>query len=397
MVKSIEIVKSLLIPKLEKDIFFQRIKFKDAFWETFILSFLNYENDAKPTYELIYALQLNDSEKIFDKLPNIYSKLVKELAENYVLGNHDNATNHLFQSKNKTFLAHVSFLQAMQQGIKKVERQNIKSNLPKSYERLTFELSDNEMTNAAKKIGREELRVKFKNWDNELKPENERFVLYSLGNEKKMELQQKVISLAWVKYAVAACLVLASGIWIFRYSNSDIVPSDNGVVTKEKDTTTVSPKIIESPVEAVAYETNIKKKYVQYQSELGFTNTTKSKVVTIYLKDASRSITKLENELTNELTGAAGDGPKYKALKRQLELLLSQQGNYEFDGSRLIIYTKDLKLSCSVLSIDNKVYYLKIDSNYYHLYFTKLPLKFTLLKDQKLIEQLEKTSFENEE
>jgi len=398
MDKAIEILKSLLIPKLERDIYFQRIILKDTFWELLSEYFLNYENDAKPTYELLYALQLYQPERLLDKLPNVFSKFTKELAEYYVLGFHDKATNHLLQSKNSTFLAHVSFLQSMQLAIKKVERQNIKDNLPKSYERLTFELSQDEITNVITKIEREDLKAKFKEWDKELKKEKEPVIFYSLGNEKKMEPQQKVISFSWIKYAIAACLVLAGGVWFFKYSNPDIVPSDNGVVTNDKDTTpVVSPKIIEAPIEAIAYNTKVIARTVQYPSDLGFTNTKNSKVVTIYLKDASQSIAKFKNELARDFKGVAGYGPRYKVLEKEYNSLLSKQGRYEFNGKQLIIYTQNLKVSYSILSLDDKTYYLKTDNNYYDLSLTKLPLKFKQLKDATLIEQLEKTSFDNEE
>lgn len=395
MEKSILILKSLLISKLEKDINFHRLNFKDAYWEMLTECFLNFENDAKPIYELIYGLQLNDPERVFDKLPNIFTEFINELAENHVLGNHDKATTYLAQTKNQTFLERVSFLQTMQQAIKKVERQNIKTNLPKSYERVTFALSDAEMIKVTNKTGRDDLKSKFKEWDKELKQEKEPVIFYSIRNEKKTEPQRKVISLSWVKYAVAACLILAGGIWFFKYSNPAIIQPDNGIVNTEKDTTAVDNV---KPIEAVAYNTKVSEKVIQYPTDLGFTNTTNSKIITIYLKDASQNIVKIKTELATELDEtAAGDGPKYKALKRQLDLLVSKQGNYEFDGKHLIIYTNDLRLSCSVLSLDDKTYYLKMDNHYYHLYITKLPLKFKPLKEAELIEQLEKTSFENEE
>lgn len=396
MNKAIEILKSLLLPKLEEDFYFHRIQFKDAFWEMFTEHFLNYENDGKPIYELIYALQLENTEKIFDKLPGIFTKLTRELAECYVLGYHDKAIDFLIQNNNLSFQKQVAFLETMQQAIKKVERESIKANLPKFYERLTFELSDAEMTNVTTKVGREHLKAKFKEWDKELEHKKEPVIFYSLGNENRMTPKRKVISLSWVKYAVAACLVIVSGVWVFKYSNPDIVPTENGVVTK--DSTSVVVPTNEILNEAVAYTTKVSEKVIQYPSDLGFTNTTKSHVVTIYLKDASESIEKLKRELNNEdQGGSAGDRPIFKSLKKQLNLLLSQQGSYEFDGKQLIIYSNNLKLSCSVLSLDDKIYYLKMDSHYYHLYFTKLPLKFKQLKEVELIEQLEKTSFENEE
>jgi hypothetical protein len=403
MNKAIEILQLLLVPKLEMDARYDKTKVNAAFWERFVIAFLDYESDKKPVYALLYSLELENVEKLFDKLPKIHSHFIKELAENYVLGNSDNATTHLIATKNPTFLARVSFFQTLEQVIKKVERKNIKSNLPKSFERLTFKVSDIELENVTKKIGRENLKSKFKEWDNELQHTEESVILYSTRVEKQEKIpsqsHSKVISLSWIKYAVAACFVLGGGIWFYKFSTPEIIPIDNGVVLTEKDTVSkVVPKtIIEEPIEAIAYNTKVSENIVQYPSDLGFTASTNAKSIIITLKDASQFIAKLESEITKQLNQERpGNEPMIKALKIQLDKLTSQQGGYEFNGKELIIYTNDLKVSYTILSQDDKAYFIKKNTDYYPLYFTKTPLKFTKVKDDKLIEQLEKISFENE-
>ena len=396
MTEIIEIIQSLLIPKLENDICYNTEKTNLDFWNRFANAFLEFDNDPKPTYELIYSLDLSNSEIILDKLPTVFSDFIRELAENYVLSNNKLILDEFKIFKNPVFIQQFAFLKTMQQAIKKIERQSIKENLPKFYERVSFEVSNNEFIAITKKVGRDDLKAKFKVWDTEIDNKKNATIMYSLGREKSAVTQPRFFSLSYVKYAVAACFVLASSFWFFKYFNSDITPIDNKVVIN--DTINVVTPTVEIPIEAVAYTTKISKKSIQYPSSLGFVNTSKSNFVTIYVKDASKSIEKIQNILKIEIdkNGNSTD-INYKSLKKQLDLLVIQQDCYEFNGKQLIIYSNDLKLSCSVLSQDDKTFYLKMYNHYYQLNFTKLPLKFKPIKDSELIEQLEKTSFENEE
>jgi hypothetical protein len=229
MDKTIALLKSLLLPILEEDLNFHRVKLNDAFWDFLIKYFLNYEEDAKPTHTLLYALQLNEPELVLNQLPQLFSDFINDTAENYVLGRRNNATEHFITAQNPTFLARVSFFQTLEQAIKKVERENIKSTLPKSFERLTFEVPDIEVENVTKKRGREDLKSKFKEWDKELEVSNNRMVFYSLKKENTEVPKVKVVSLSWVKYAgIAAVFII--GLMILqptKSSNEELFASYN--------------------------------------------------------------------------------------------------------------------------------------------------------------------------
>lgn len=145
MKTAIAIVENIILPQLEKDSKFSEKKVDSAFLEKFATDLLHFEEDAKPIYTNIYGLELDNPEKIIDKLPNIYAQFLKELAESYVLGQTTEATDYLLEKNNEAFLKEVQFLESMQQAIKSVERKRIKADLPKSYERLTFELSETDL------------------------------------------------------------------------------------------------------------------------------------------------------------------------------------------------------------------------------------------------------------
>ncbi|MBG6188606.1 hypothetical protein [Flavobacterium sp. CAN_S2] len=212
--KTTLVIKDILLPKLEKDFKFSAEQVDSVFWKKFTTDLVHFEEDAKPLYALIYSLELDNPEKIIDKLPNIYTQFLKELAECYVLGQTSEATNYLLKTNNEAFFKEVQFLQTMQQAIKSVERKRIKTDLPKSYERLTFELSDADLANTIKKKGREDLKEKFKQWDDELEKEKRPLIYYSLSNERDSKPKPKVISLSWMKYAsIAAIFIIGFMIW----------------------------------------------------------------------------------------------------------------------------------------------------------------------------------------
>ena len=98
------VIKNILLPKLEKDPNFSEEKVDAAFWGKFATDLVHFEEDAKPLYAGIYSLELDNPEKIIDKLPNIYAQFLKELAESYVLGKTSDATKYLLETNNVVFL-----------------------------------------------------------------------------------------------------------------------------------------------------------------------------------------------------------------------------------------------------------------------------------------------------
>ncbi|MBW4359383.1 hypothetical protein [Flavobacterium taihuense] len=228
MKTAIEIVKNIVFPQLEKDPKFSKERIDYAFWEKFTIDLLHYEKDAQSIYASIYSLELANTEKVIDKLPSIYAQFLKEQAESSVLGQTSYATDYLLKTNNEVFLKEVHFLETMQQAIKSVERKRIKADLPTSYEKLTFELSETDLANAIKKKGREDLRVKFKQWDTELGEQESVPVISMLTNEKE---KTKVISLSWMKYAsIVAIFIIGFMVWqpnklsndnLFSQYNSD--------------------------------------------------------------------------------------------------------------------------------------------------------------------------------
>jgi hypothetical protein len=355
---------------------------------------VRFEENAQPLYTAIYSLELGNPEQIIDKLPKIYAQFLKELAECYVLSQTSEATDYLVKTNNKTFLKEVQFLKTMQQAIKSVERKRIKTELPQSYARLTFELSETEIANAIKKKAREELKKKMKLWDAELKDGVPVISMANLEDEITSDkTRSKVISLSWMEYAVAASIIIAAGIFYFKNTGTPEIPVENSVVIKEKKNN--QPQLHPTVTETIALasiETTSSTVTVLQPESLGFSSDKKVKI-TINFKDATKRILSLENVLRQSRTT---DPKIFGQYKVELIQLKRQKDNYVFDGQIMTLFNKKAATDYAVMQTEEQLYYLKTGDEYYNLKVSNSPMVLEKVVSTTILETLEKIHFENQ-
>ena len=388
------IIKNILLPKLKKDSKYSDEKVVASFWKNFSTVLVRFEENAQPLYTAIYSLELGNPEQIIDKLPKIYAQFLKELAECYVLGQTSEATDYLVKTNNKTFLKEVQFLKTMQQAIKSVERKRIKTELPQSYDRLTFELSETEIANAIKKKAREELKKKMKLWDAELEDGVPVISMANLEDEITSDkTRSKVISLSWMEYAVAASIIIAAGIFYFKNTGTPEIPVENSVVIKEKKNN--QPQLHPTVTETIALasiETTSSTVTVLQPESLGFSSDKKVKI-TINFKDATKRILSLENALGQSRTIDSKIISQYKA---ELVQLKRQKDNYVFDGQIVTLFNKKAATDYAVMQTEEQLYYLKTGDEYYNLKVSNSPMVLEKVVSTTILETLEKIHFENQ-
>jgi hypothetical protein len=401
MEKSVQIIKALLIPILEKDIKYNSLVLNDSFWETFLTTFLKFEDDAKSTYELIYQLELKDVEKIFTKLPSIFSKLLNELAELYVLEENDKAIDFLLSQNNVEFQKQVSFFKALKNNIIISERKRIKNDLPNTYERLSFEIPEKQFEAAAKKLERENLKKKFKQWDEELVESPSLVAAASAIPVSEKTTTSKVISLTWIKYAVAACSVIVIGTWVY-ISNSEIKKTDGDFVTTPKEKTNTSDTVSNQNKIQLPNEELIKEKTQQVaatdtavgvlssQSQLGYTNSNNKKGYKINYIDYSKKISALREMIRRS------DNPGTSQYSEEYNKLIGLNDKYIFDGITLSVYRKVINRQESILTTTDGSLYFYDKLDFYKIQKTDIPLELVKVKDPVVREELEKIIFENE-
>ncbi|PDS22363.1 hypothetical protein [Flavobacterium branchiophilum] len=376
----IRTIQNAFLNELQADKYFTEKGISDSFWEDLTNDLIGFQEDAKPIYTKIYSLNLENSEAIISKVPDFYALLIDEVAEKYVLDSTFQGAMYFIETKKPLFLKQVAYFKTLQHVITKVERNNLKLDLENGAEHLNFSVSEEEVEQVIKAQERQALKKKFAQWDKELEPTTP---------EIEPKKQTKVISLSWLKYAVAACLVLGLGFWLFE-TNTPVPETDNNtiVTTKPKDTTSKSPlENTNIPEEVIVYETKSIHSKLQHPSELGYTATDEVATIKIIYKDASKQINKLTQQLKIK---------QDKSIENQLNILKQQQGKYEFNGKIVMVYTNDFKMKIAVLTLDGKEFYVKKNENYFRIYFTKLPTDFAPVNDENSLDQLEKISFENE-
>jgi hypothetical protein len=352
---AIEILKDLLLPKLEKDSNFKKENTNPLFWNSLVGALVFFDTNPNLSYELIIKLNLEKPEKINSKLVNIHKLFIAELAEIYVLGNNSETIDKLISSKNSLFLNEVSFLKNMELAIIESEKEKIISELPTYYKSLKLELVENNDT--------------------------------------------PVIPLfTYIKYAVAACLVLGLGFWFYNNQNQMVIP-DNPVVTqpKEKDSSLELPKPV--LVEATS---SSKVTDVLINEGMGFSNSNnKIKLVSV---NNSERIVSIQNAIDayqkfieNELLTSPGNGPKNKnllievekeinGLSKELTELQTKQSSYLFDGKTLTIY--DISPNAITIVAFDETYYIKNKNDFYTLIVASSLQKYNKVNDSTLKDNL---------
>lgn len=231
MEKASVIIKGLLLQRLREDSAFLEEP-NEVFWNNFSAIFLDYEKDSKPVIAALYRLELDDPERIFEELPQIYGDFIEELAEEYVRGNKSEATERLHQDGNKLFLEKVSFFRELKNVATRLERNRMIEEIPASYASLTGAIPDEAIQAAIKKKGREDLKAKFRALEEEMKldevtefsstsdnisynkrfkNEREEFTLSETSRSKTKTIPTQR-SYKWL-YAAAAVLLIGFFIW----------------------------------------------------------------------------------------------------------------------------------------------------------------------------------------
>jgi hypothetical protein len=358
---AIDIVKSILLPKLEKDANFDNIKTDAIFWESFAAKLIDFEKDETKCKTVINNLGLNNPEKIISKLSNINNLFINELAENYVLGNESEAIDLLMKLNNQVFNEEVRFLSNLEEAITEIERDRIKAELPTAYDSLVAELNE--------KDKKETKVISFK-WFSEV----------------------AASSKSWINYAAAACIILTAGIATFTNQTGD-----NNVVTTE------SSQIETYPL--VAVSSFSESSTVIEETSSAFAS--KPKVISIVRNDQTlriasivRAIEKYQIQLQKILPNhKVGDNSTINklndtilSLNTELELLKIREKQYVFNGKLLTLFVSSTPKEDYVLFF-NEIYYLKKADGFYKLSLSKEPQNYKKETDTAVLNDLKEILF----
>jgi hypothetical protein len=196
---------------------------------------------------------------------------------------------------------------------------------------------------------REDLKKMFQKWDNELIEEEEEVPVVQLSPYKRLESkkQTKIISLSWAKYAVAAVVVIAAGLFYLKSFESN-----------------KSPQFVDGFVQ----KNNV---VVLSNQGIGFTDISKRDSITV----------------TNYLSKSGA----YK----------NQEITYQFSNNTVTITgdslaTKNNNFKYRIINTSKNNFYLERNNEFYPLLQTENDEVLKLETDKTIIEELEKIIFNYE-
>ena len=410
MEKEIQIIQDLFIPVLQKDERFDASKCDNAFWEKILQEFIDYQQDSKPFYATIYSLELAEPMKVIHKLENLQHSFLDQLAEENVLGYSSEGIVKLEQN-NPFFKERVQFYKNLEKAIILSERKRIKSELPSMYDKYSFELDEKQLAQAIANRERKALRDKMKLWDKELLAEKEEEQVIELSANKTITKTFPLMS--YIKYALAACLVIGLGFWFELYINTTKIQTFG---SSDRDTENVENYEIEDsnslelPNPVLVDATNVSKDTNALVNEgMGYTSSNnKIKLVSINnterIVSIKNAIDTYQKFIQKELLKDSGADPKNKkirieveknidSLAKELTELQKKQNTYLFDGKKLTLYDIPSD-NITLLAFENK-FYVKNKNDFYVLTVANEPQQFSKVIDDALKENLEKILFDN--
>lgn len=403
MEKEIQIIQDLFIPVLQKDECFDALKCDNTFWEKILHEFIDYQQDSKPFYATIYGLELAEPMKVIHKLENLQHSFLDQLAEENVLGYSSESIVKLEQN-NPFFKERVEFYKNLEKAIILSERKSIKSELPAMYDKYTFELDEKKLAQAIANREHKALRDKMKLWDKELLAVNEEEQVIESSSNKTITKTLPLMS--YIKYAIAACLVIGLGFWFENNQNHKDVPVNKVV----KNNIYEDSNSLEPPKPVLVDATSVSKFTEALVNEgMGFTSSNnKIKLVSINnterIVSIKNAIDTYQKFIQKELLKDSGADPKNKkirievekkidSLAKELTELQKKQNTYLFDGKKLTLYDIPSD-NITLLAFENK-FYVKNKNDFYVLTVANEPQQFSKVIDDALKENLEKILFDN--
>ena len=410
MEKEIQIIQDLFIPVLQKDKRFDVSKCDNPFWKKILQEFIDYQQDSKPFYAIIYGLELAEPMKVIHKLENLQHSFLDQLAEENVLGYSSEGIVKLEQN-NPFFKERVQFYKNLEKAIILSERKRIKSELPSMYDKYSFELDEKQLAQAIANRERKALRDKMKLWDKELLAEKEEEQVIELSANKTITKTFPLMS--YIKYALAACLVIGLGFWFELYINTTKIQTFG---SSDRDTENVENYEIEDsnslelPNPVLVDATNVSKDTNALVNEgMGYTSSNnKIKLVSINnterIVSIKNAIDTYQKFIQKELLKDSGADPKNKkirieveknidSLAKELTELQKKQNTYLFDGKKLTLYDIPSD-NITLLAFENK-FYVKNKNDFYVLTVANEPQQFSKVINDALKENLEKILFDN--
>jgi len=280
------------------------------------------------------------------------------------------------------------------------------------------EFSENELKSALTLVERKFLKEKFQQFDEEKRIEGNLRTIsrsqiaapYSSAEYRfeedapiKIAASRSKYFSTYVKYAVAACVVLAIGIGVYQYTKQDSGPEN--ILADSSDKPNLNQNKVELPVIEtlpIAEISTTNNSYSVLKSGLGYGNVEeKVSVMVSNQKDRILSIEKAISGYTDQLKKIQNPEAeqvvsdlknRISSLESELAQLNSREKQYDFDGKVLKLYTTSVNQEYQILRLGAD-FYLSFNGKFYKLSIAKEPQTLREETDAKILNALDKIIF----
>lgn len=288
---------------------------------------------------------------------------------------------------NKLGLPNQEFNKELIAAITPIEREALKKKLIAFEEMSEEELSNVELKSAITLVERESLKKKLQNLDDSSKG--------------------KIIAInSILKYAVAACFVIAVGIGIYQFTREESISENIVASSSEKEQIDQNPTdltVIETaPLEEISITSN---SYPILKPGLGYGEVEEKVTVVVNnqkerILSVQKAISTYKKQIEN-LTDAKNPGTdqivtelrnRISALQDELTQFTIQENQYVFDGKVLTLFVSSA-LNENPLILYDSNYYLNKNNRFYKLTISKEPQPLLEETDPDILKALDKIIF----
>lgn len=299
------------------------------------------------------------------------------------------------------------FEKELKSAITSLERESFKKKLIAYEDNLKKELSDLELQSAITQIERESLKKKFQEIDDSLEKKVVQINPTGKGEiSPAASIDPRINFQTFLKYAVAACFIVAIGIGIYQFTKQDSVP-ENILADSSKEQpidqkTNELPVIETLPLAEVSTTTN---SYPVLKSGLGYgdveekitvvMNNQKERVISIEkaISTYSEQLDQLKESQNPEAEQVVSDlRNRISSLQSELNQLNTKEKQYVFDGKVLNLFAYSGETENKIARIGDN-FYLKSSSKFFKLTISKEPQTLLVETDPNILKALNKIIF----
>ncbi|WP_162342691.1 hypothetical protein [Cyclobacterium salsum] len=284
-----------------------------------------------------------------------------------------------------------------------IERESLKKKLMAFEKNGGEELSDHEIKYAITSIERESLKERFQKLDDSSEEGGMPIdpIEMPAAASSRMPLFHSIL-----KYAVAACFIVATGIGIFLFTRKEVIPENTVASSSEKEPIDQNPTnlpLIETvPLAEVSITSN---SYTVLKSGLGYGEVEEK--VTIVVNDQKESVLSIQKAIStysNQLEKvteiqnpeaelvAAELSDRIDALQTELSQIHIKENQYVFDGKVLTLFVTSASNENQIIYYDSN-YYLKKNNRFFKLTISEDPQPFMEATDPNVLKALDKIIF----